>query len=496
MSIVSFDDWKKKKQRGSAYNSRGGLRDDVAAREEEGYDLCVFLSEERNAPDADPARIEQLLQQLKALTDSLPREHAYHYFKAFLAWWEGDEQEFFTQFDLYLESEKRLYGELANCDWWIDCFVWVFTPPFTGMYGRVAELFFKYWPLCSMGWVFEALEISESADENLEQELDLLMLALAADPKCYLAHYLIATIYYDLRLWRSALPYFEKAAESSMYSQDPAFYFDYAWAADKAGKYVLALNLYNSCLLLDDKYPCAVNNLGCVYLRMGKPEEALSLFTRAIRLNLDGMLPYRNTVAALEQLGRYDEAIRFIKKHVADGRLNARYELEIPRLSALASGQIAPQSLASPVETGGKKADPAFDKHVIADELERRAEQAGELFGRPCSVYEDDNGYGREYHLPGAGRIDLLLKSERDFMVVAIAQKGEDERGLLRLLRQMSVVKKALCRRFERVYGVLVCTSPSPSLLSLKKALPAEDVSVYELGFTLKELSEKPAEPE
>jgi hypothetical protein len=154
MSIVSFDDWKKKKQRGCAYNARGGLRDDVAAREEEGYDLCVFLSEERNAPDADPARIEQLLQQLKALTETLPREHAYHYFMAFLAFWEGNEQEFFNQFDQYLESEKRLYGKLANCDWWIDCFVWVFTPAFPGMYGRVAELFFKYWPLCSMGWVF------------------------------------------------------------------------------------------------------------------------------------------------------------------------------------------------------------------------------------------------------------------------------------------------------------------------------------------------------
>lgn len=488
MSIVSFDDWKKKKQRGSAYNARGGLREDVAAREEEGYDLCVFLSEERNAPDADPARIDELLQQLKALTAALPREHAYHYFMAFLAYWEGSEQEFFSQFDQYLESEKRLYGELADCDWWIDSFVWVFTPAFPGMYGRVSELFFKYWPLCAIGWVFEALELSESTEENLEQELDLLMLALSADPKCYLAHYLIATIYYDLRLWRSALPYFEKAAESTMYSQDPAFYFDYAWAADKAGKYELALSLYNSCLLLDDAYPCAANNLGCVYLRMDKAEEALSQFTRAIKLNLDGMLPYRNTVSALEKLGRYDDAVRFIKKHVEDGRLNGRYELELPRLSALASGQIVYQNYASLAESGGKKAEPAFDKHVIADELERRAEQEGSLFGRACSVYEDENGYGREYHIPGAGRIDLLLKSDRDFVVVAIAQKGGDERGMLRLIRQMSVVKKNLCKRFEQVFGVLVCTSPSPALLALKKALPAEDVSVFELGFTLTEI--------
>ena len=489
MSIVSFDDWKKKKQRGSAYNSRGGLRDDVAAREEDGYDLCVFLSEERNATDADPSRIEELIRELKALTATLPHEHAYHYFTAFLAYWEGNEQDFFDQLDQYLESEKRLYGDIAECDWWIDSFVWVFTPAFPGMYGRVSELFFKYWPLCAMGWVFEALELSEATEENLEQELDLLMLALSADPKCYLADYLIATIYYDLRLWRSALPYFEKAAESAMYSQDPAFYFDYAWAADKAGKFDLALSLYNSCLLLDDAYPCAVNNLGCVYLRMDKPEDALSQFTRAIKLNLDGMLPYRNTVSALEKVGRYDEAVKFIRTHVADGRLNKRYELELPRLSALAAGESAGPVYTAFAESGGKEGETPLDKHVIADELENRVEREGSLFGRKCSVYEDENGYGREYHIPGAGRIDLLLKSGRDFIVVAVAQTDGDERGMLRLLRQIGTVKKTLCKRFQKVSGVLVCTKPSPAVLALKKALPKEDISVFELGFTLTEIN-------
>ena len=118
-------------------------------------------------------------------------------------------EDFAAQFDLYLESEKRLYGEVAGCDWWIDCFVWTFTPSFPGMYAKAAELFFKHWPLWRMGWVCEALEIADSQDGDIERELDLLTLAMTADPTCYLAHYLTAMAFYDMRLWRSALPYFD-----------------------------------------------------------------------------------------------------------------------------------------------------------------------------------------------------------------------------------------------------------------------------------------------
>ena len=490
MSIVSFEDWKQKKQKASAFNSRGGLREDIALKEEYGYDLCVFIAEERSAPEPNSSQLDQLWQDLRALMASLPHEHAYHYFKAFEAFCAEDETAFLQSFDRYLESEKQLEPKLANCDWWIDCFVWVFTPAFPGMYGRVAELFFKHWPLCSMGWVCEALEQSEADEENLELELDLLMLALTDDPKCYLAHYLIATIYYDLRLWRSALPYFEKAAGSTMYSQDAAFYFDYAWAADKAGKYSLAVDLYNSCLLLDETYPCAVNNLGCVYLHMNKDEEALSQFTRAIRLGLDGGLPYRNTVSALEKLGRYDEAIQFISQNVQSGRLSHRYEVELPRLRTLRDSAAPGQMIDQPSASGkdSRTDQPMFEKHTIADELERRLERGENLFGRALRVYEDDRGYGREYYLPGAGRIDLLCCDDSGLCVIAIAAGEADERTLLRLLRQISAVRKTLPKRWSKVSGIIVGHGVNPSIHLLHTALRTEDIRIYDLGFSLTEI--------
>jgi len=488
MSIVSFDDFKKKKQRSSAYNSRGGLRNDIALKEEQGYDLCVFLSEERSAPDSDPNRVESLMAELKALIASLPHEHAWHYFMAFLAYWEKDCDEMIRHFDAYLASEKELYTHVAECDWWIDSLVWVFIPPLPGMYGRLSELFFKHWPLCAMGWVMEALEVSESGEENLEQELDLLMMAITADPQCYLAHYLCATIYYDLKLWDTALPYFEKASQSAMYSQDPAFYFDYAWACDKAGKLDLATRLYHSCLSLDGSYPSVINNLGCILMRKDQPAEALSYFTRALKLGLDGTLPYKNTVSALEKLGRYEEAIDFIRQNTAI--LGHRYELELPRLELLAKAG-GTQSPLPVMETGGTAEPSPFTRQMIITELERRVKSTGELFGIKCRVYEGTNGYGREYYIPGAGRIDLLLKTDSGYLVVAAALPESEEHSLLKLLRQGALVRSSVARRLETVGVVLVCAAePKPTTLALKNAFVDEDAAIYRIGFSLTEYTQ------
>ncbi len=488
MTVVSFDEWKKKKQRGSAYNARGGLRDDVAQKEELGYDLCVFLTEERTAPDPNFERMNALWEDFHKLLGQLPHEHAYYYLLAYEAYCKGDLEDFAAQFDLYLESEKRLYGEVAGCDWWIDCFVWTFTPSFPGMYAKVAELFFKHWPLCAMGWVCEALEIADSQDGDIERELDLLTLAMTADPTCYLAHYLTAMAFYDMRLWRSALPYFERAAGSAMYSADPAFYFDYAWTADKAGKTELASGLYSSCVLLDETYPCAVNNLGCMLLRLDKPDEAFAQFNRAITLNLDGSLPYQNAVAALERMGHYAECEQFIADQVEKGRLNQSYLMEIPRLRKAAEGGEVLLGADRIWLSGGKNSEVAVDKRLILDELERRVQQTGELFGRKATVYDDESDYGREFFLMGGGRVDLLLRSGRDYIVVAVARgKGDGVLTVAKLAQQVALVKSQLAKRLQKVSGVLVANAITDEMRECRKSFPNEDLSLFVMDFTLTE---------
>ena len=497
MSVVSFEDWKKKKQHNAAYNSRGGLREDIALKEEYGYDLCVFLSDERNAENSDPARIEQLWQDLHSLMDTLPHEHAYYYFKAFEAYCSGDEMEFSSNFDRYLASEKQLYGDVNDSDWWVDTFIWVFTPAFPGMYERASRLFFKHWPLCAMGLVCSALEYSTAEEEAaMEMELKLLMLAIGQDPKCYLAYYVAATVYVDLKLWRSALHYFEKAADSAMYSQDPAFYYDYARAAERAGKSSLAVDLYNSCLLLDETFPYAASSLGALYLNLGRYEEALTQFSRAISLNLDGDYPYRCSVFALGMLGRYEEALRFLQTHIASGRLAPEQIVVASVIRGIASGTLPPDSLAALIRLPGESAEdssaaglPALlDKHTLADELERRILVDGRLFDRTLSIHEDDGGYGREYWLAEAGLIDLLCRSKEGFVVVCVLPRSCTPQDLELLEHQMQAVRKKLAHRFQKVAGILVCTGAQedcdPSV-----RFPGQDLSLYQLDFALTRLS-------
>lgn len=498
MSIVSFEDWKKKKQHSAAYNSRGGLREDIALKEEYGYDLCVFLSDERNSENSDPARIEQLWQDLHTLMESLPHEHAYHYFKAFEAFWAADEVEFSTHFDRYLASEKQLYGDVSDADWWIDTFIWVFTPAFPGMYERAARLFFKHWPLCAMGFVCNALEYSTAEDEtSMELELRLLMLALERDPKCYLAHYVAATVYVDLRLWRSALHYFELAAESAMYSQDPSFYYDYARAAERAGKSALAIDLYTSCLLLEETFPYAATGLGTLYLHLGRYEEALTQFSRAISLNVDGDYPYRGTVFALGMLGRYDEAARFLQTHIASGHIPPQQSIVAALLKSISAKTLPPDALQSLIRLPGDSAEPGnaglpslLDKYTLCDELERRILTEGALFGRKLTLLEDKGGYGREYWLSEAGLIDLLCRTREGYLVVSVlpcACRGED---LQLLNHQVQCVKKKLANRFQKVAGVLVCTGVEGDGCDPAALFPQADLSLYRLALTLTPIGE------
>ena len=486
MSVISFDDWTKRKSASQAFTQRGALREDVALKEEYGYDLCVFIAEERMAPNCDLKRIEQLRSDLSALLEELPHEHAYHYFTAFTAFLDEDFEGYVKAFDKYLESEKQLYDDVAPCDWWIDSFMWVFMPPMQGMYGKTAELFFKYWPLCSIGLVLEALEMGEGDNENLDDQLDMVMLAITADEKCYLAYYVAATIYSDMQMWKSALPYFEKAADSEMYSNDPSFYFDYAWAAQKAKANQLSIDMYNSAVLLDETFPCALNNMGCVYIAMGDYDSALSQFYRAISLEIDGNLPHKNVVVALEKAGRLEQCIKFINQNAE--ALGLRYELEATRLQTLVdSGETL--TVAEDVVSAGERSgimDAMFNKWLMQNRMDGAISGGAEMFGRKLRVHSDEHGYGMSYYITGGGRIDLLCRDEKDnYVVIAICSESATERAVGQLCTQIDCVNSQLAKGFEKVSGVLCCQSARSEAKLLAGLIPGKSIEIYEFGFSM-----------
>lgn len=481
MSVVSFDDWRKKKEQASALTSRGALRADVSQKEAYGFDLCVYISEESAQSHPNAQELESLWAELRSLILELPKEHGYFYFVAFDAFFHDDAETFYSSFSQFLESEERLFTEIPECDWWIDNFFWVFTPALPGMYGRCSELFHQYWPGSAMGWVCAALELNETADASSDLELDLLHLALEDDSDCFLAQYLIASVFYEQSLWKSALHYFELAAFSRMYREDAAFYFDYAWAAEKARRNSVAIDAYKNCIALDESYSSALNNLGCVYMRQEDYREAERCFRRAIELNLDDLLPYRNMVTVLERSGRRKECIAFIRAHL--DVLGQQYEMALELFESASEDEILISFPEVPLTN-----DAALYKQLMEELIEQRINNGESCFGRRLEMVEDGGGYGRSYFLPDAGRVDILARNSneaQELLVIHVCGSQATEKNLLFLWQQINALQNQP-RAFDKITGILLARDLDKDLRSRSKQFSLGNVELYTLESEFK----------
>lgn len=484
MSVISFDDWRKKKARASALTSRGALRADVSQREAHGFDLCIYIAEESAMARPDAAELDRLWSDLRGLIEALPKEHGFFYFSAFDAFFHGDVEGFYTNWDRYLESERRLFGEIAECDWWIDSFFWVFTPALPGMYARCGEMFHRYWPDCAISWVCSALDQNDADEAGRAMELNELFLALAADDKCYVAQFLVASIFYERGLYRSALSYYERASASKMYQEDAAFYFDYAWSAERAGRSESAIECYQACLALDESYPLALNNLGCVYMQQKKFSDAEACFQKAMLLELDGVLPYRNMVTLFEVSGRREASAGFIRKYI--GKLGHRYQLYLDFLDMADERFEIVTALADEREDGTK----AARKRFMEDWVESCAREKQPCFGRELMMVDDAGGYGRCYFVAGAGYIDVFCKNrgEQEYLVVAVNGGRADEKDLGRIIGQMEAIQRQGGRDFARITGVLFANEISNALRQRAEQLGDVFIELYEMDANCRKI--------
>lgn len=88
----------------------------------------------------------------------------------------------------------------------------------------------------------------------------------------------------------------------------------------------------------------------------------------------------------------------------------------------------------------------------------------------------------------GGGRVDLLLRSGRDYIVVAVARgKGDGVLTVAKLAQQVALVKSQLAKRLQKVSGVLVANAITDEMRECRKSFPNEDLSLFVMDFTLTE---------
>lgn len=155
---------------------------------------------------------------------------------------------------------------------------------------------------------YEKIDRSQDALECLNKVLDINSENLEAIEK-------IGDIYLDLYVNKEDTRYYEKAISYGKklleLSQNCYFYVHVGIMYERGCEFEKSIECYQKASEYDPKDIWPHNNAGYVYKRIGRYEDAISEYKKAIELMEDdqSMLPYRNLATCYEILGLYEEAM-------------------------------------------------------------------------------------------------------------------------------------------------------------------------------------------
>ncbi|RWB71472.1 MAG: sulfotransferase family protein [Mesorhizobium sp.] len=223
--------------------------------------------------------------------------------------------------------------------------------------------------------------------KRLSEAQDLCFQVLARTPNHPLALYIMGTVclgYDD----EAALRYFGRAIAED--PKNPYYHLSLGEAYGKLSEYSAAINHIQYALELQPDLVEALCALGRVYTQFDKPDLALPLYEKALKVNRDHPKARIGIAAALTGLGRMDEAASYLKEAI-ERRVDvatAYYDLMQTRkfteepaeyqaiLRELGSAELKPEAKASlnyaagKVENDLKRYAEAFDHFKKAKQAE------------------------------------------------------------------------------------------------------------------------------
>ncbi|MDJ0621659.1 MAG: tetratricopeptide repeat protein [Desulfocapsaceae bacterium] len=171
----------------------------------------------------------------------------------------------------------------------------------------------------SWGLVLDKLGLREEAIEKYQKALEI----GDTDTAIIAAtHNRMGIAFYNLGRYEEALKQYEEAlAIDPDYAH--VYYHNQGLVFERQTKYEQAIDRYNNALQADPEYVAAYNSLGIALEQLGRLEEAIKQYDRALTIEHDQQeFTLFNKGLALEKLSRYEEAIDAYKK-ACD--LNANY---------------------------------------------------------------------------------------------------------------------------------------------------------------------------
>lgn len=204
-------------------------------------------------------------------------------------------------------------------------------------------------------------------------------------------------------VWKDALSLWSDCAKKS--PQKPRPRCNMADALAETGKTKEALEEYNKTLEIDPEYALAYNNMGTVFFRLEKVEDAIACYQKALNLKSDIKKEiHYNLGNALVRIGKLDEAVIHFKKVL---QLMPQYPLAHNNLGTilikLGKLEEAEIHLQKALETEPDYAE-AYNNLGIIFEQQNKIERAMSSYEKALQLNPDY----REAHMNSA---NLLLKS-------------------------------------------------------------------------------------
>ncbi len=465
-----------------------------------------YLFGEEGASPGD----ETDLKHLRELVKKLPRD-AVPYSRAYLAYLDHKEDEAITwlvKAFVYTEQEGQVPPVLTA----EEVYFYIFGP----FNAASKEFWIKLTERLNRTWPESAAVLTLQGNEKLDQgkseeAVDYFVRALSKDEFFWLAAWECAAIYSNEKNWQAACGYYYDALKAQVARELPDIHFGLAWCLGKLKQYREEEKYYHSCLELDPDYLYARNNLGWSLLKQDKDEEALKVFEESIKRGNDGKYPLYNKARALKKLGRFSEAIEVWQKTSNRGKPSKWVQEEISRLQRMIEqqkpGQIIDddssdedeeRAVAGPspeIETVVKPVTKKIASPPISTQseqhlevmIEKMIQQGNEIFGRKLRMYSSPKG-GRQYAIPGIGRIDLLAEDidTGDLIVIELKRDELYEHVIEQISRYMSWVREKLARKNQRVIGIICGSNVSPKLLLAVKDI--QGLEVFEYGLTFRRI--------
>lgn len=433
----------------------------------------------------DPEEINnQIIKLYLGLIDELPEDECYH--RAVKAFIYNDDDKFFKYLDKYIKAQTELnteYSRVSEYDIMRD-----FISPFLD---AVPDLYPFLKKKLKGNYLDEMAEASIPlveqyyACEDGEDRIMLLQDHILKYPDSMAARYLLLIEHYDAGLFNNVIAGYENIdMDEIVPGALPYLEFNVAWSYDKLRDYKNGEEHYRRCLLYDEFYPYARNNMGYDLIRQKKYEEAYPVFKDLIDHKAE--LPYaaNNFVRCIIGLGKYKDAKAFISS--SEFKIAKDIRERVKKLSNTNKGpskniknpvlkgkiESFEYDIENPDDTGSaidqknsvKNAQFSNEKR-LEDEIEDQIKSGIPVFGKKLRMYRRPGEYGRQYVIP-IGRIDLLCEDdEGNLYVIELKKDSGYDDPYEQTVSYIDWVKKNGYAKGKKIFGIICLNNPSKKLI-------------------------------